>query len=57
MIEIRITNPKLASRVLVNTAVCVRKPGPMAEVAIKKAAAMTGELLSQDFFFILSRLW
>jgi hypothetical protein len=38
-IEIRITNPKLARSVLVNKAVCVRKPGPIAEVAIKNAAA------------------
>ena len=36
--EIRITNPKEVSRSEVNCAVCVRKPGPIAEVAIRKAA-------------------
>jgi hypothetical protein len=36
--EIRITKPKLASNFCVKTVVCVRKPGPIAEVAIKKAA-------------------
>jgi len=40
--EIKITNPKLASKLLVKTAVWVRKPGPMADVAIRKAAAMMG---------------
>jgi len=39
----RITKPKLANRLFVNIAVCVRKPGPMADVAIKKAAAISGE--------------
>ena len=35
----RMTNPKLAPSFSVNTAVWVRKPGPIAEVAIRKAAA------------------
>ena len=47
-IEIKITNPKLVSNCSVNKDVCVRKPGPMAEVAIKKAAPSIAE-----FFFIL----
>ena len=38
MIETRIANPNAAASWLVNTAVWVRKPGPMAEVAIKKIA-------------------
>jgi hypothetical protein len=42
IMEIKITNPKLASKLLVKTAVWVRKPGPIAEVAIRKAAAMMG---------------
>jgi hypothetical protein len=37
-IDSRITKPKLASSCCVNTVVCVKKPGPIAEVAIKKAA-------------------
>src|SRR4029079_15954668 len=36
--ETSITKPKLVSRSCVNTVVCVRKPGPMDELAIKKAA-------------------
>ena len=36
--ETRITNPKLVSSCWVNTVVCVRKPGPIEEFAIKKAA-------------------
>ena len=36
--ETRITKPKLDPREFVNTAVWVRKPGPMAEVAIRNAA-------------------
>jgi hypothetical protein len=42
IMEIKITKPKLASKLLVKTAVWVRKPGPMADVAIRKAAAMMG---------------
>src|SRR5688572_28525639 len=38
MIERRITKPKLARSCLVKTVVCVRNPGPTAEVAIRKAA-------------------
>jgi len=37
----------------VKTAVCVRKPGPIAEVAIKNAAAMIGELYKDSFLNIL----
>ena len=36
--EIKITNPKLANNWLVNFVVCVINPGPIAEVAIRKAA-------------------
>ena len=43
--DMRIINPKLANKVLVKTAVCVRNPGPMADVAIKNAAAMIGECI------------
>ena len=35
------TKPKLAPREHVNTAVWVKKPGPMAEVAIRKAAPIS----------------
>ena len=37
-IEIRITNPKLVKSSWVKTDVWVRNPGPIAEVAIRKAA-------------------
>jgi len=47
-IEIRITNPKLVSSCSVNKDVCVRKPGPIAEVAIRNAAPSMAE-----FFFIM----
>lgn len=43
------TKPKLAANVLVKVAVCVRKPGPMADVAIKNAAPMSNDQLP-DFF-------
>jgi hypothetical protein len=36
--EMTITKPKLVDNCCVNTEVCVRKPGPMEEFAIKKAA-------------------
>lgn len=36
--ESKITNPKLAASWAVNTVVCVKNPGPMADVAIKKTA-------------------
>ena len=36
--DTRIAKPKLAPRSRVNTTVWVRKPGPMAEVAMRKAA-------------------
>jgi hypothetical protein len=47
-IEISIANPKLAKRVLVKTVVTVKNPGPMAEVAIRKAAPVNA-LLRDDF--------
>jgi hypothetical protein len=37
-IEMMITNPKLVASCSVYTDVCVRKPGPMEEFAIKNAA-------------------
>ena len=51
----RITNPKLANNSLVNRVVCVIKPGPMADVAIKKAAPKNApeyfEILFNNLFF------
>jgi len=44
-IEIRIRKPKLVSSCSVNKDVCVRKPGPIAEVAIRKAAPSMAEFL------------
>ena len=42
------TKPKLANNCFVKTVVCVKNPGPIAEVAIKKAApVMTDEI--EDF--------
>ncbi len=38
MIERRMTKPKLARSCLVKTVVCVRNPGPTADVAIRNAA-------------------
>ena len=57
----RITNPKLAPSFPVNTVVCVRKPGPMAEVAIRKAAprrtlTLDSFMLLPPFYIILSIL-
>jgi hypothetical protein len=37
-IDNKITKPKLASSCWVNTVVWVKNPGPIADVAIKKAA-------------------
>jgi hypothetical protein len=49
----KITKPKLASNCLVKTVVCVKNPGPIAEVAIKKAAPrMTDD--REDFFITIS---
>jgi hypothetical protein len=44
-IEIRIAKPKLAKSREVNTAVEVKNPGPMAEVAIRNAAPYKTELV------------
>ena len=38
MTDSRITKPKLARSCLVKTVVCVKNPGPTADVAIRKAA-------------------
>src|SRR5574343_1649878 len=43
-IERRMTKPKLAISSRVNTVVCVINPGPIAEVAIKKAAPKTADV-------------
>ena len=51
--EIRITKPKLARSVLVKLAVCVRNPGPMAEVAIRKAALVRTLNFDGTAFFLL----
>lgn len=48
--EIKITKPKLASSFSVNTVVCVRKPGPIADVAIKKAAPK----IADDVFVLVN---
>ena len=40
----RITNPKLAIKSAVNFVVCVKKPGPVADVAIKNAAPNMADL-------------
>ena len=50
MIDTRMTKPKLALYWPVNVAVCVRKPGPIADVAIRNAAPKSAPLL---FFFSL----
>src|SRR5437763_471203 len=41
----RITKPKLVISCCVNTVVCVRKPGPIEELAMRKAAPSTAPLL------------
>ncbi|MPN49663.1 hypothetical protein SDC9_197285 [bioreactor metagenome] len=38
IMDIRITKPKLAANFWIKTVVCVKNPGPIADVAIKKAA-------------------
>ena len=43
--EIKITKPKLVERSAVNFEVWVKKPGPIAEVAIKNAAPEIAEFL------------
>jgi hypothetical protein len=48
--------PKLANSVLVKTAVWVKKPGPIADVAIRNAAAMIGELDNHLVFFFIMLL-
>src|SRR5690606_18602835 len=48
----KITKAKLAANCCVNTVVCVKKPGPIDEVAIKKAAPSNTLLLT--FFFLLT---
>ena len=53
-IEMMITKPKLDNSFSVNTVVCVRKPGPIADVAIKNAAPMMAELFT--IFFTLYSL-
>ncbi|MNT06465.1 hypothetical protein D3C86_756820 [compost metagenome] len=42
--DTRITNPKLAPSDFVKTVVCVRKPGPIADVAISNAAPISAEV-------------
>jgi len=60
--EISITKPRLAINCWVNTVVCVRKPGPIDELAIKKAAPITAPpapkekvLVFVDAFLFLNR--
>ena len=45
-IEQRITNPKLVTNCCVKTVVWVMNPGPIAEVAIRKAAPNNADLAS-----------
>ena len=52
-IEITITKPKLDSNCLVKTVVCVKNPGPMADVAIKNAAPVMADALETFFTIIL----
>ena len=51
MIEARMAKAKLAANFSVNTAVWVRKPGPMADVAMMKAAPISTDqlLLPSEF--------
>ena len=56
MIDIKMIKPKLAISEFVKTAVCVRNPGPIADVAMRNAAAMIGDLKSAvrlNVFFIM----
>ena len=52
MKETNITNPKLAINCCVKTVVCVRKPGPILELAIKKAAPKPTPLKNGTLFFL-----
>ena len=52
--ESKITNPKLAASCCVKTVVWVKKPGPTAEVAIKKAAPSKAEEFLRIFFDLRS---
>lgn len=59
IIEIKMIKPKLAANVLVNVAVCVRKPGPIDDVAIKNVAPKRSDHLPEAFpavFFFCSML-
>jgi hypothetical protein len=56
-IEMTITNPKLESNCLVKTVVWVRKPGPIADVAIKKAAPVIAEVWLVFFKINLFKLY
>ena len=51
--EIKITNPKLPCRLSVNLPVCVRNPGPIAEVAIRNAAPIKALALFLLFSFFI----
>lgn len=44
------TKPKLAAKDCVNTVVCVKNPGPIADVAIKKAAPKSNVQLPAGAF-------
>src|ERR1035437_9745497 len=58
--ETNITKPKLVINCCVNTVVCVRNPGPMEELAIKKAAPKIAEFrlknLNDVYCFFLAML-
>ena len=51
--DIKITNPKLPCRLSVNLPVCVRNPGPIAEVAIRNAAPIKALALFLLFSFFI----
>jgi hypothetical protein len=50
IMDSKITNAKEALYCSVKTAVCVRKPGPIAEVAIMNAAPI---MIEKVFFFVI----
>lgn len=52
------TKPKLAAKDCVNTVVCVKNPGPIADVAIKKAAPKSNvQLPAGAFVFLFCFKW
>ena len=56
IIDVKMTKPKLASSCSVNTVVCVKNPGPIDDVAIRKAAPISTLKSNPFLVFILSPL-